>query len=368
MTKREFLKLTAGLGLAIAISNHAKSKNLNLTLNGTKNNSNMKSINLNPRFIEIIKDAARAPSGHNTQPWKFEVNENHIIIRPNFARRLKVVDADDHALFISLGCALENLVLSAKAHQFSTKVTTNFENGINEIIVELMISENEQKDMLYDFIQSRQSTRSAYDNKSIEQSKLEQLQEQTENEWIEMIYITDKDKIKELESFIIEASNLQFNNKEFVNELVSWIRFSKNEIKNKSDGIWHASMGMPGVGRFIGNIIMKDFASAKSEAKRWKNLIDKSAGFALFVVKENIKENWVRLGQAFERFGLKATQLNIKHAHVNMPCEEISVRQKLVQHFKIESGKQPLLLVRFGFAEAMPYSFRLPLEEVLAKN
>ena len=121
MTKREFLKLTAGLGLAIAISNHAKSKNLNLTLNGTKNNSNMKSINLNPRFIEIIKDAARAPSGHNTQPWKFEVNENHIIIRPNFARRLKVVDADDHALFISLGCALENLVLSAKAHQFSTK-------------------------------------------------------------------------------------------------------------------------------------------------------------------------------------------------------------------------------------------------------
>lgn len=41
MTKREFLKLTAGLGLTIAISNHAKSENLNLPVNALKRNSNM---------------------------------------------------------------------------------------------------------------------------------------------------------------------------------------------------------------------------------------------------------------------------------------------------------------------------------------
>jgi hypothetical protein len=368
MTKREFLKLTTGLGLTIAISNHAKSENLNFPVNTPKKYHKMKSINLNPGFIDIIKDAAKAPSGHNTQPWKFEVNEKQITIRPNFDRRLSVVDADDHALFTSLGCALENLILSAKAHRFSTKVTTNFANGKNEIVVDLMTSENEQKDVLYDFIQSRQSTRAEYGNKPIEQSKLEQLKEQTENECVEIIYITDKDKVKELEPFIIEGSNLQFNNKQFVNELVSWFRFSKNSAQEKGDGLWTSSMGLPKMPKLIGNIVMKNFVSAKSEAKRWKNLIDKSAGFAVFVVKENTKENWVRLGQAFERFGLKATQLNIKHAHVNMPCEEISVRQKLIQHFKIENGKQPLLLVRFGYAEAMPYSFRLPLEEVLAKN
>jgi len=51
-----------------------------------------------------------------------------------------------------------------------------------------------------------------------------------------------------------------------------------------------------------------------------------------------------------------------------MPCEEVSVRQNLIQHFKLENGKHPLLLVRFGYAEAMPYSFRLPLEEVLTKK
>jgi hypothetical protein len=369
MTKREFIKLTTGLGLTIAIVNRVHSKTPNYPSVSTfKKPIKMKPIKLAPEFVDIIKDAAKAPSGHNTQPWKFEVNENQIIIRPDFTRRLKVVDADDHALYISLGCALENLILSAKAHRFSTKVTTNFENEKNEIIVDLMKSENEQKDVLYDFIQPRQSTRTEYDNKAIEQSKLEQLKEQTENECVEIIYVTDKIKIKELEPFIIEGSNLQFNNKPFVNELVSWFRFSKNAAQEKGDGLWTSSMGLPKMPKLIGNMVMKNFVSAKSEAKRWKNLIDKSAGFALFTVRENSKENWVRLGQGFERFGLKATQMNIKMAHVNMPCEEISVRQKLIQHFKLSNGSIPLLLVRLGYAEAMPYSFRLPMEKALTKN
>lgn len=328
----------------------------------------MKPIHLNPGFKEIIKDASKAPSGHNTQPWKFEVNENKIIIRPNYDRRLKIVDADDHALFISLGCALENLILSARAHGFDTKVTKNFSNTKDEIVVALNKSENVRKDVLYDFIRSRQSTRTEYGTEPVDQSILDQLSEEAQNQYVEIIYFTDKNKIKELEPFIIEGSNLQFGNKQFLDELISWIRFSKKEVKKKRDGIWSASLGMPGVGRFMGSIVMKNFVSAKSEAKRWKKLIDMSAGFVLFVVKENSKEHWVQLGQSFERFALKATQLNIKHAHVNMPCEEISVRQKLIKHFGIANGKQPLLLVRFGYGEVMPYSFRLPLEEVLSKN
>ncbi|MFO7720399.1 MAG: hypothetical protein R6W85_08160 [Gillisia sp.] len=328
----------------------------------------MKPIHVNPEFVEIIKDAGRAPSGHNTQPWKFEVNENQIIIRPEFTRKLKVVDPDDHALFISLGCALENLILSAKAHQFSPNVTMNLADTNSEIIVELRKSENEQKDLLYDFIQQRQSTRTEYKQEPVEPSVLKQLLEQGKNEYVDIIFLTEKSKIKELEPFILEASDLQFGNKQFIDELVDWIRFSKREAEEKGDGIYGASMGMPGIGRFIGSIIMKNLVSAKSERKRWKNLIDKSAGFALFIVNENSKQNWIRLGQSFQRFGLKATQLNLKHAHVNMPCEEISVRHKLIQYFKIENGRQALLLVRFGYAEAMPYSVRLPLEQILSQK
>ncbi|MBD3386211.1 hypothetical protein GF407_14980 [candidate division KSB1 bacterium] len=63
-------------------------------------------------FVEMIRFATMAPSGHNTQPWKFSLHENTITIFPDYKRRLAVVDPDDHALFISLGCALENLIIT----------------------------------------------------------------------------------------------------------------------------------------------------------------------------------------------------------------------------------------------------------------
>ena len=322
---------------------------------------------MNQDILEIIEDAAKAPSGHNTQPWKFEVQENSIIIRPNFERRLRVVDPDDHALYISLGCALENLILSAKAHGYIPRITKNFSDAGDEII-DLTPSEDVEKDVLYDYIKTRQCTRQGYDATPVDPEILEQLAGEVTNEYVDLLYFTEKDEIRKLEPLIIEGSSLQFKNKDFVNELVSWIRFNKKEALKRGDGIWSSSMGLPNIPKPLGNVIMKKFVSAKSEAARWKKLIYESAGFVLFLVNRNTKEDWVMLGQRFQRFGLKATQLNLKHAHVNMPCEEISVRRKLVENLEIKMGKQPLLLLRFGYSEPMAYSFRLPLEEVLIKK
>lgn len=65
-------------------------------------------------FRAIIEAATRAPSGHNSQPWLFTINsEDHITLAPDFTRRLPAVDADNRELFISLGCATENLYLAA---------------------------------------------------------------------------------------------------------------------------------------------------------------------------------------------------------------------------------------------------------------
>jgi hypothetical protein len=327
----------------------------------------MKNDNFNPAFIQLIKDATKAPSGHNTQPWKFMVNENQIILKPDYSKRLKVVDPDDHELFISLGCALENLTLSAKAHNISPKVDMNFKDGYDEIVVDLTESKNIQKDNLYDFISSRQTTRSEYKATPISKEILDQLTDLEECDDVQIMLFTHKQQIEGLTPYIIEGSNLQFANKEFVEELVSWCRFSKKAAQEKGDGLWSASMGFPNMPKSIGSFVMKNFVSAKSEAKRWANLIEKSAGFALFVVKENTKSNWVELGRRFQRFALKSAQLNIRHAHVNMPCEEIEVRKKMMAEFKLGT-RHPLLLIRFGYADTMPYSLRRPIEDVIEEG
>jgi hypothetical protein len=64
---------------------------------------------------DLIRYATLAANGHNTQPWRFAVGERTIRLFPDGRRRTPIVDPDDHHLFVSLGCAAENLVIAARA-------------------------------------------------------------------------------------------------------------------------------------------------------------------------------------------------------------------------------------------------------------
>ncbi len=318
-------------------------------------------------LMKIIKYAAKAPSGHNTQPWKFKIGNDRISILPDFTRALPVVDSDNHALYISLGCALENLIIAA--NQFDCETKTTIHNSGNETFIQIDLYQSEEikKTDLYNFIEKRQVTRNKYSTEKIQKEFLRELFDDILDKCLQVKLFLSKTEIENLTPYIIEGSNLQFNNKAFVKELVSWFRFSEKEVLIEGDGLWTASMGLPNMRRCIGNFVMKNFVSAKSEAKRWKKIISKSAGFALFMVEKNDTEHWIKLGQAFQRFGLLATKMNINHAHVNMPCEELPVREKMIRNFQLNEYT-PLLLIRFGYSNPLPYSYRRNINEILSSK
>ncbi|WP_441000129.1 Acg family FMN-binding oxidoreductase [Fodinibius sp. SL11] len=317
---------------------------------------------------KLIEYGIKAPSGHNTQPWHFIIEENAIEIHPDFSRALPVVDSDNHALYISLGCAVENIAIAATKYGLRSSITIKAgKDDESFIVVSFTADDSIQEDELLNYIEERQSTRNNYSDQQVPEDDLHELRNSFEFEGIELLILTSESEINDLEPLIIEGSNKQFQNKEFVEELVDWFRFSKAEAEKKGDGLWIKSMGLPNMNHFIGNIVMKYFVTAKSEAKRWKKLIDATAGFALFVTDKNDVAHWVRLGRTFQRFGLTATMLGISHAHVNMPCEELDVRKKLATTLNLGS-KHPLLLIRFGYSENMPYSHRRGVDKVLVNK
>ncbi|MBE9480411.1 MAG: hypothetical protein IMY69_01805 [Bacteroidetes bacterium] len=318
-------------------------------------------------ILKIIKYAAKAPSGHNTQPWKFKIGNDSISILPDFTRALLVVDSDNHALYISLGCALENLIIAANQFDYETKVTIHNNGNETFIQIDLYQVEEIKKTDLFNFIVKRQVTRNKYNPEKIQKEVLRELFDDVLDKCVQVKLFLSKTEIETLTPYIIEGTNLQFNNKAFVKELVSWVRFSEKEVLLKGDGLWSASMGLPNMGRCVGNFVMKNFVTAKSEAKRWEKIISKSEGFALFMVEKNDPEHWIKLGQAFQRFGLMATKMNIKHAHVNMPCEELPVREKMIQNFQLYEYT-PLLLIRFGYSNPLPYSYRRNINEIIIKS
>lgn len=316
---------------------------------------------------KLIGYGIKAPSGHNTQPWQFKIGDSQIQIHPDFSRSLPIVDSDNHALYISLGCAAENILIASTCEKLKGDLQI-IKNRDDIVFIQINLTPEDSiiPDDLFRFIYERQTTRKKYDDKKVALEELEKLRNSFDFSEIELMFFSEKNKVEALKPFIIEASNRQFNNKDFVNELIRWVRFSKTDASKKKDGLWVSCMGIPNIGRLIGNFMIKKVVSAKSEARRWQELINASAGMVLFVANGNTVHHWVTLGRAFQRFGLTATKLNINHAHVNMPCEEIELRKKLVEHLNL-NGKHPLLLLRYGYSDRMPYSFRREIREVLVK-
>ena len=60
-------------------------------------------------------DATRAPSVHNTQPWRFTLAADGLEVHADWTRRLRVLDPRGRQMLISCGCALFNARVSIAA-------------------------------------------------------------------------------------------------------------------------------------------------------------------------------------------------------------------------------------------------------------
>lgn len=129
ITRRQFIATAPGLlGSALAISGCAQESEANsyeLMASRTWRLGALSGLNGAALCRELVRYATLAPSSHNTQCWKFALDgDGHAItILPDWSRRCPAVDPDDHHIFVSLGCATENLVQAALAHGLKAEVS-----------------------------------------------------------------------------------------------------------------------------------------------------------------------------------------------------------------------------------------------------
>jgi len=320
-------------------------------------------------LINLIQYAIKAPSVHNSQPWKFKVEKNSITIFPDYERIFPVADPDNHELFISLGCALENLIISAGYFGYFSTVKMNMEVPYQESIrVELSSGNNKNYDQLFKNIEIRQSTRSKYNKALIPPVNIKKLNEAGNQDQVLCLLYTKAFQIDPVIEITKKATVLKLSKKEFINELLQWIRFNTKSAKKTGDGIYSGAIGSPSVPKWLGKLFLNLALDPKREGRKDVNLLKNSSGILLFIAKENNKQAWVNLGRSFQRVALTATSLDINYAHSNSACEDAPARKELGEILQLNPEEQPLLIIRIGYSSKRPYSFRRPLKEVLIKD
>lgn len=310
---------------------------------------------------ELVRCATLAPSSHNTQCWRFRLEEKAITVLPDFTRRCPVVDPDDHHLFVSLGCAAENLMLAAAAHGLRAEASFVAAEGAFRIALS---PAKVVASPLYGAIPARQSTRAEFDGKPLTAEELALLEQAVAGTGVEMLLITDGDGVEQVLEFALEANSAQVADAAFTDELESWLRFSEADALARGDGLYAASTGNPALPAWLGQPLFRLFFREGAENDKLARQVRSSAGVAVFVGPGQGPEAWLAVGRAFERFALQATVLGVRTAHLNQPVEVAEVRPDFAEALGL-AGERPDLVVRFGRGPLMPRALRRPLEAVV---
>ena len=312
---------------------------------------------------ELVRFATLAPSSHNTQCWKFALDGSgrSITIQPDLARRFPVVDPDDHHIFVSLGCAAENLVQAALAH--GHRGEAQFDAAGNAVRVVLKPT-RAQTTPLFTAIPLRQCTRGDYDGKSLSSEELALLQRAGSSDAVRLLLLTERPAMEQTLDYVMQGNTAQLADAAFVKELKDWIRFNGSDAVRTRDGLYSVSSGNPSIPSWIGDLVFRWLLTAKGENDKAARQVRSSAGIAVFVGQAADKANWVEVGRCYERFALQATAMGIRNAFLNQPVEVAALRPPFAAALGL-SGQRPDLVVRFGRGPVLPRSLRRPVEAVL---
>jgi len=311
---------------------------------------------------ELVRFASLAPSSHNTQCWKFRVNERSIVIAPDLSRRCPAADPDDHHLHVSLGCAVENLTHAALAAGLQAEVRKDLASP-DDIAVNLEATKPSITP-LFRAITERQCTRGDYDGKPISNDDLRRLERAGTGNGVRVMLLTERLAMENVLAYVIEANSAQMADAAFVAELKSWIRFSASEAQRSGDGLFSGTTGSPVLPRWLASPLMGLFFTPESENERYARQLRNSAGLAVFVSEANDRVHWIEAGRCYERFALQATTLGIRNAFVNQPVEVSALRPQFAAALGLGS-QRPDLVVRFGRGPVMPLSMRRPVDAIL---
>lgn len=311
---------------------------------------------------ELVRYATLAPSSHNTQCWKFRAAERVVSILPDLSRRCPAVDPDDHHLFVSLGCAVENLVQAALANGLKGEV--RFDAAGDGALRVALEPTKAVVSPLFAAIPIRQCTRAEFDGRPLSNQELKLLEQAGTANGVRVLLLTERTEMDKVLEYVIEGDTAQMNDPAFVEELKAWIRFSEDEAVRTGDGLFARSSGNPSVPRWLGSLLFNLFFTTKSENDKYAKHIRSSAGIAIFTSDRNDKAHWVEAGRCYERFALHASALGIRNAFVNQPVEVSALRPQFASFLGI-AGQRPDLVVRFGRGPEMPRSLRRPVQAVL---
>ncbi|VVB71929.1 Nitroreductase family protein [uncultured archaeon] len=310
----------------------------------------------------LLRYAILAPSGPNTQPWKFALGENAVFVFADLKRSLPFVDPSNRTLFMSVGCAIANLLVAGEHFGFRA-VADYFPRGQDsDLVAKVAFEPGESLPLQEDLflqIQKRHTTKDKYDRRMIEPPTLEDIMGGIDLSGLYLYWHSDKDSKSRMADLVARAHQIQLAKKEFRHNLGEWLR---NNWTSEPDGMPLYTFGVPDAVSLGFPAAFKEFDLSPAVIYRDSGLIHGCGAMGILASDGDDKPTWVLCGVSLEKLLLKATRLGIRASFFSQPIGHPELRTEL--QGMIARG-YPQLLFSLGYATAMRSTPRRPLEDMM---
>lgn len=279
----------------------------------------MENSSLRDDISKIIYDGVLAPSGENSQPWRFVVDKNIIFILNIKKRDTTLYNSGQHGSYVAHGALLENMVISASHFGYRAEVSYFPSGTLNPIAKIILTKEEVPVDTLYPSISKRCTNRSEYTPESIKEEDKQQLITQSEKLTTNTFKIIDDPKLMDiLANASATVERLMFESKLFHRFFFEHF-FTRQRDENAPSGFYIDTLGMTASEKFgitltrswfIASLLRITGISHIVTAKRAAHY-RKSAAFGVIIAYGDEPINYVEAGRSMERVWLTTTSLGI---------------------------------------------------------
>jgi nitroreductase len=291
----------------------------------------------------LVNAAILAANAHDTQPWFFCVNPGRIDLYADEVRNLGAMDPFRREMRISLGCAMENLCLAARAGGYSARVAIERAtlgapapvSGTRRVASIALARGPAEVSPLYAAIPARHTNRGPYDReRTISANALAKLAALGSGEpGVRLFLLTEAGARAEFAAATTSATEAIIADPAMIRDSDAWFRGSDAEIAAHRDGPTIAAAGLSPFVTFMARIL-----PAPSPARTHRIWLEQTrdvqlataGAFGLIAVGDLYdQEQALRAGMLWERLHLQATRMGLAAQPMNQLPERVDREKQL---------------------------------------
>jgi hypothetical protein len=319
-------------------------------------------------LVEAVKSALRAPSVHNTQPWRLRIGPSGVELHADWSRHLAWTDPDRRDLVVSCGAALHHLRVSLAGRDLAVRVDRLPDpDNLGHLATVALGSGPGDAELgaLLPSIDRRRTDRRRMSRGSVPATAARACVEQAEREGAWLRQVTGPAR-RRLTAALVAAAREQQLSPGYAAELRLWTR----RYAGSQDGVSRDSIATPLVG-LTGASPLRRFGSGRLRQPAYPagtGPADDAAEFLIVTTGGDDTLSWLRAGEATSAALLTATRLGLATTPLSHAIE-IATSRAMLRHGVLNNVGNPQLILRIGWpataADELAPSPRRDLRSVL---